>query len=52
MVERSTDNPLSCCLNSSLLGAGDGGSVADFDHKVDHMMTNAPSAIAGPEAQP
>ena len=46
MVERSTDNPLSCCLNSSLLGAGDGGSVADFDHQVDHVMTNAPSAIA------
>ncbi len=48
-VERSTNKPLSCCLNSSLLaekaaeeaGAGPG----DFDHQVDHVMTNAPKAI-------
>jgi hypothetical protein len=45
MVERSTDNPLGCCLKSSLLGAGDGGSVADFDHQVDHVMTNDPTDI-------
>lgn len=42
MVERSTNSPLSCCLKSSELGAGDGGSVADFDHQVDHVMTNDP----------
>ena len=45
MVERSTDEPLSCCLNSSLLAEGAGGSVADFDHQVDHVMTRNPSEI-------
>jgi endonuclease/exonuclease/phosphatase family metal-dependent hydrolase len=46
LVERSTADPLGCCLNSSLLAVGAGGSVADFDHQVDHVMTNAPSEIA------
>lgn len=40
MVNRSTDDPLSCCLNSSLLAVGAGGSVADFDHQVDHILTS------------
>jgi endonuclease/exonuclease/phosphatase family metal-dependent hydrolase len=44
-VERSTNNPLGCCLNSSLLAEGAGGSVSDFDHQVDHVMTNDPSGI-------
>ena len=44
-VERSTDEPLSCCLNSSLLAEGAGGSVADFDHQVDHVMTDDPEGI-------
>jgi endonuclease/exonuclease/phosphatase family metal-dependent hydrolase len=44
-VERSTDDPLSCCLNSSLLAEGAGGSVADFDHQVDHVMTDDPDGI-------
>ena len=43
-VERSTDDPLSCCLNSSLL-MEDKGSLADFDHQVDHVMTNDPGGI-------
>jgi endonuclease/exonuclease/phosphatase family protein len=43
LVERSTNDPLGCCLNSSLLAEGAGGSVADFDHQVDHVMTNEPS---------
>jgi len=46
MVERSTDDPLSCCLNSSLLAVGEGGSEADFDHQVDHVMTRDPEEIA------
>jgi len=46
LVERSTDNPLGCCLNSSLLAEGAGGSVADFDHQVDHVMTDDPADIA------
>ena len=45
MVERSTDDPLSCCLNSSLLKVGEGGSEADFDHQVDHIMTRDPELI-------
>jgi endonuclease/exonuclease/phosphatase family metal-dependent hydrolase len=44
-VERSTDDPLGCCLNSPLLEVGKGGSVADFTHQVDHVMTNDPSGI-------
>ena len=44
-VERSTDEPLSCCLASSLLAEGGGGSVADFDHQVDHVMTDDPEGI-------
>lgn len=44
-VERSTNDPLGCCLNSSLLAEGAGGSVADFDHQVDHVMTNDPGNI-------
>ena len=46
MVERSTDEPLSCCLRSSLLAEGAGGSVGDFDHQVDHVMTRDPERVA------
>jgi endonuclease/exonuclease/phosphatase family metal-dependent hydrolase len=45
LVERSTADPLSCCLNSSLLAEGAGGSVADFDHQVDHVMTADPEEV-------
>jgi hypothetical protein len=45
MVNRSTDDPLSCCLNSSLLAVGMGGSVADFDHQVDHILTRDPETV-------
>ena len=45
MAERSTNDPLSCCLNSSLLAVGAGGSVSDFDHQVDHIMTSAPAQV-------
>lgn len=45
MVERSTDDPLSCCLKSSLLEVGKGGSEADFDHQVDHIMTRDPEVV-------
>jgi hypothetical protein len=44
-VERSTNNPLGCCLNSPLLAEGAGGSVSDFTHQVDHVMTNDPAGI-------
>jgi endonuclease/exonuclease/phosphatase family metal-dependent hydrolase len=45
MVERSTDDPPSCCLKSSLLEVGKGGSEADFDHQVDHIMTRDPDVV-------
>jgi endonuclease/exonuclease/phosphatase family metal-dependent hydrolase len=45
MVNRSTDEPLSCCLNSSLLEVGKGGSEADFDHQVDHILTRDPEDV-------
>lgn len=45
MVERSTADPLSCCLNSSLLAVGAGGKVTDFDHQVDHVMTRDPDQV-------
>jgi endonuclease/exonuclease/phosphatase family metal-dependent hydrolase len=32
-----TSNPLSCCLNDPNLV---GGSLADFDHHIDHVMTD------------
>ena len=44
-VERSTNKPLSCCIKSSLLAVGSGGSVTDFDHQVDHVMTNDPGDV-------
>ena len=44
--ERSTDDPLSCCLESSDLAANAGGKVSDFDHQVDHVMTNAPDLVS------
>ncbi len=44
--ERSTTDPLSCCLNTAVLKApGGGGQVSDFDHKVDHIMTNDPHHV-------
>lgn len=45
MRERSTAEPLGCCLKSSLLAVGAGGSVADFDHQVDHVMTRDPKVV-------
>ena len=44
-VERSTYDPLGCCLNANVITAGGGGSVSDFDHKVDHVMTDDPSQV-------
>lgn len=44
-VERNLRKPLSCCLNSSLLTAAGGGRTSDFDHKIDHIFTNAPKRI-------
>ena len=45
MRERSTNDPLGCCLKSSLLAVGAGGAVSDFDHQVDHVMTRDPKEV-------
>lgn len=44
-VEVSTYDPLGCCLNADVLSADGGGDVTQFDHKVDHVMTNAPEVV-------
>jgi endonuclease/exonuclease/phosphatase family metal-dependent hydrolase len=44
-AERSTSRPLGCCLHGDLLTTSGGGKLADFNHKVDHVMTNAPRKI-------
>lgn len=38
LMERSTNVPLGCCLSDPNLMAG---SLADFDHQVDHVMTDS-----------
>ncbi len=45
MVSRTTGASGSCCLASSLLAVGAGGSVDDFDHQVDHVMTRDPDTV-------
>ncbi|HEX8857070.1 MAG TPA: endonuclease/exonuclease/phosphatase family protein [Thermoleophilaceae bacterium] len=54
-AERSTNDPLSCCVHSANLQTG---TDAEFDHQVDHVLTNAPdevqlvdSAVTGREMQ-
>jgi endonuclease/exonuclease/phosphatase family metal-dependent hydrolase len=37
--ERSTAKPLSCCLNDPFLVGGP-NAINDFDHQVDHVLTN------------
>lgn len=41
-VERSTGDPLSCCIDSYDLTTG---TVDEFDHQVDHVMTDAPELV-------
>jgi endonuclease/exonuclease/phosphatase family metal-dependent hydrolase len=43
--ERSTANPLGCCLDADIITTGGGGHVSDFDHQVDHILTNAPRKV-------
>jgi endonuclease/exonuclease/phosphatase family metal-dependent hydrolase len=38
--ERSTANPLGCCLNDPFVVGGP-NSINDFDHQVDHILTNS-----------
>lgn len=41
-LSRSTEDPMSCCLNSDILEAAF-GSPADFDHHIDHVLTDEPA---------
>lgn len=41
-VERSTGDPPSCCIASFDLTTG---TADEFDHQVDHVMTNAPDLV-------
>jgi endonuclease/exonuclease/phosphatase family metal-dependent hydrolase len=43
--ERSTSDPLSCCLKGDTLAVGHGAHRSQFDHKVDHVMTDSPKQI-------
>ncbi len=44
-VERSTSHPLSCCINAEVLTTTGGGKLSDFNHKVDHVLTDAPRRV-------
>jgi endonuclease/exonuclease/phosphatase family metal-dependent hydrolase len=44
-VDRSTESPMSCCIDDSELGETDGGEVSDFDHHIDHVMTDDPDGV-------
>jgi endonuclease/exonuclease/phosphatase family metal-dependent hydrolase len=44
-VERSTSRIMSCCLETSLLPVSGGGAFSQFDHVVDHVMTNRPNKV-------
>jgi endonuclease/exonuclease/phosphatase family metal-dependent hydrolase len=45
-VDRSTESPMSCCLKTDILTA-DKGSLKDFDHHIDHVLTNRPQKVKG-----
>ncbi len=45
MRERSTYEPLGCCLQTALLPVSGGGAASQFDHKVDHIMTSDPKQV-------
>jgi endonuclease/exonuclease/phosphatase family metal-dependent hydrolase len=44
-ADRSARTPFGCCLNDSILKTSAGGRLKDFDHIVDHVMTNAPKKV-------
>ena len=45
LVERGATRPLSCCIESSTLKTSAGGKLSDFDHQVDHVMTDSPRKV-------
>jgi hypothetical protein len=43
-VDRATERPMSCCIDSGIL-TDNFGSVSDFDHHIDHVLTNRPRKV-------
>jgi endonuclease/exonuclease/phosphatase family metal-dependent hydrolase len=44
-AERSTHDPLSCCLDADVLNVDGPADVSQFDHKVDHIMVDHPEDV-------
>jgi endonuclease/exonuclease/phosphatase family metal-dependent hydrolase len=44
-VDRATENPMSCCLDTSILTLAGGGQRSDFDHHIDHILTDTPRKV-------
>ncbi len=44
LVDRGTQKPMSCCVKSDML-SDDNGARSDFDHYIDHIMTNRAKAV-------
>jgi endonuclease/exonuclease/phosphatase family metal-dependent hydrolase len=44
-AERSVTKTLGCCLQGDVLSTSGGNNPKDFNHKVDHVMTNAPKKV-------
>jgi endonuclease/exonuclease/phosphatase family metal-dependent hydrolase len=42
--DRATENPMSCCIDSDIL-TDNLGSVSDFDHHIDHILTDTPNKV-------
>ena len=44
-VGRARLRPFACCLKGESLKVGEGASPADWDHTVDHVMTDTPRRV-------
>ncbi len=44
LKDRGTQDPLSCCIKSSIL-TDNFGKKSDFDHYIDHIMTNRKNRV-------
>jgi phosphoenolpyruvate-protein kinase (PTS system EI component) len=44
MKNVSTSDPMSCCVKSDILTA-DNGNRSDFDHHIDHVLTDSPNRV-------
>lgn len=46
MRDLNPGNPMSCCLKSDFLSVDSGGSNADFDHYIDHVLTREQDPVS------